>query len=54
MTFDDLDCCAFPFKKPLGTRDGHEWFAYIIPLTFGRSRVNVTYLADAYSVREFY
>ena len=54
MNFDDLDCQAFPYNRPLGEYRDREWFAYIIPLLFGRARINVTHLDDAYGVKEFW
>ena len=48
--FDSLSQDKFPNKKRLnGNR-----FAYVIPLTFGRARINVGVIGDPYSVKEFY
>ena len=50
MKFEDLEPGEFPHKREL--RDGR--FGYIMPLTFGRGRINVTTLEDPFSVRDFY
>ena len=42
---------GFPHKKffPHGSR-----FAYVIPLTLGRARVNVTHVAHPWTVDDFF
>ena len=53
MNFDELSTTypgGFPHKKQLG---GNE-LAYIVPLSLGRSRINVTTLNDLFYVHDCY
>ena len=50
MKFSELDRTEYPGLKDLG--EGR--FAYLVPLTFGRARINVTTLADPWGVKDFY
>ena len=43
---------GFPFKKLLYKKAGR--FGYVVPLTFGRGRINVTTISDLDGVTEFY
>lgn len=50
MTFDELPAVDFPLKKRF---DGDR-FAYIVLLSLGRARINITTLQKAYEIEEFY
>lgn len=49
-TFENLPEVDFPHKKDLG----NERFAYVIPLTFSRARINVSTLSNPFAVGDFY